>query len=310
MVRSTALTAILFAIAGTAIFSINDVAVKFLSGGYALHQIVLIRAVIGLVFLFVVITVTGTGLRQLVTTRPWDHLLRVSIVMLSNLTFFVGLNSMDLADGVAVAYISPVTTTLLSVLLLGETVGPRRWVAVLVGLLGVLIMVRPGAGVIQPAALLVLFSAVLYGCGNLMTRRMRATESAMALSFYVLSGFIIVSLAMWLWVGDGHLASDDPLWGLVFRPWIWPEAADWPVFLATGLAVTAGGLMVAQAYRKAEVGLIAPFEYVGMPMAVLWGVAIFGTFPDATDWVGIALICGAGLYVIWRETALNRKAEA
>lgn len=310
MVRSTALTAILFAIAGTAIFSINDVAVKSLSGGYALHQIVLIRAVIGLVFLFVVITVTGTGLRQLVTTRPWDHLLRVSIVMLSNLTFFVGLNSMDLADGVAVAYISPVTTTLLSVLLLGETVGPRRWVAVLVGLLGVLIMVRPGAGVIQPAALLVLFSAVLYGCGNLMTRRMRATESAMALSFYVLSGFIIVSLAMWLWVGDGHLASDDPLWGLVFRPWIWPEAADWPVFLATGLAVTAGGLMVAQAYRKAEVGLIAPFEYVGMPMAVLWGVAIFGTFPDATDWLGIALICGAGLYVIWRETALNRKAEA
>ncbi len=310
MVRSSALTAILFAIAGTAIFSINDVAVKSLSGGYALHQIVLIRAVIGLVFLFVVITVTGTGLRQLVTTRPWDHLLRVSIVMLSNVTFFVGLNSMDLADGVAVAYISPVTTTLLSVLLLGETVGPRRWVAVLVGLLGVLIMVRPGAGVIQPAALLVLFSAVLYGCGNLMTRRMRATESAMALSFYVLSGFIIVSLAMWLWVGDGHLASDDPLWGLVFRPWIWPEAADWPVFLATGLAVTAGGLMVAQAYRKAEVGLIAPFEYVGMPMAVLWGVAIFGTFPDATDWVGIALICGAGLYVIWRETALKRKAGA
>lgn len=310
MVRSTALTAILFAIAGTAIFSINDVAVKSLSGGYALHQIVLIRAVIGLAFLFVVITVTGTGLRQLVTTRPWHHLLRVSIVMLSNVTFFVGLNSMDLADGVAVAYISPVTTTLLSVLLQGETVGPRRWMAVLVGLLGVLIMVRPGAGVIQPAALLVLFSAVLYGCGNLMTRRMRATESAMALSFYVLSGFIIVSLAMWLWVGDGHLASDDPLWGLVFRPWIWPEAADWPVFLATGLAVTAGGLMVAQAYRKAEVGLIAPFEYVGMPMAVLWGVAIFGTFPDTTDWAGIALICGAGLYVIWRETALNRKAEA
>ncbi len=310
MVRSSALTAILFAIAGTAIFSINDVAVKSLSGGYALHQIVLIRAVIGLAFLFVVIAVTRTGLRQLVTTRPWDHLLRVSIVMLSNVTFFVGLNSMDLADGVAVAYISPVTTTLLSVLLLGETVGPRRWVAVLVGLLGVLIVVRPGAGVIQPAALLVLFSAVLYGCGNLMTRRMRATESAMALSFYVLSGFIIVSLAMWLWVGDGHLASDDPLWGLVFRPWIWPEAADWPVFLATGLAVTAGGLMVAQAYRKAEVGLIAPFEYVGMPMAVLWGVAIFGTFPDATDWAGIALICGAGLYVIWRETALSRKAGA
>jgi drug/metabolite transporter (DMT)-like permease len=310
MARSPALTAILFAIGGTAVFSVNDVAVKFLSGGYALHQIVLIRALIGLVFLFVVISVTGTGLRQLVTTRPWDHLLRVCIVMLSNVTFFVGLNSMELADGVAVAYISPVTTTLLSVLLLRETVGPRRWVAVLVGMLGVLIMVRPGAGVIQPAAILVLFSAVLYGCGNLMTRRMRATESAMALSFYVLLGFIFISLAMGFWVGDGHLASGDPLWGVLFRPWIWPEAPDWPVFLATGLAVTTGGLMVAQAYRKAEVGLIAPFEYVGMPMAVLWGVAIFGTFPDAVSWLGIALICGSGLYVIWRETVRKRETDA
>lgn len=310
MARSQALTAILFAVAGTAIFSINDVAVKFLSGGYALHQIVMIRAVIGLIFLFVVIAVTKTGLRQLVTTRPWDHLLRVSIVMLSNVTFFVGLNSMELADGVAVAYISPVTTTLLSVLLLREMVGLRRWVAVVVGMAGVLVMVRPGVGVIQPAALLVLFSAVLYGCGNLMTRRMRATESAMALSFYVLIGFVLVSLAMWLWVGDGHMASEDPLWGLLFRPWVWPESADWPVFLATGLAVTTGGLMVAQAYRKAEVGLIAPFEYVGMPMAVLWGMLVFQTFPDAVSWVGIALICGSGLYVIWRETARKRETDA
>jgi drug/metabolite transporter (DMT)-like permease len=309
MERTQALTAILFAIAGTAIFSVNDVAVKFLSGGYALHQIVLIRALIGLIFLFAVIAVTKTGLRQLVTTRPWDHLLRVCIIMVSNVTFFVGLNSMELADGVAVAYISPVTMVLLSVLLLGETVGPRRWAAVLVGMLGVLIMVRPGAGVIQPAALLVLFSAVLYGCGNLMTRRMRATESAMALSFYVLMGFIGVSLGMGFWVGDGHLASSDPLWGLLFRPWIWPEASDWPVFLATGLAVTSGGLMVAQAYRKAEVGLIAPFEYVGMPMAIFWGVVIFDTFPDAVAWVGIALICGSGLYVIWRE-AVQRRGNA
>lgn len=310
MARSQALTAILFAIGGTAVFSINDVAVKFLSGGYALHQIVLIRALIGLAFLFVVIVATGTGWRQLVTTRPWDHLVRVSIVMVSNVTFFVGLNSMPLADGVAVAYISPVTMVLLSVLLLRETVGPRRWAAVLVGMLGVVVMVRPGAGVVQPAAILVLFSAVLYGCGNLMTRRMRATETAMALSFYVLLGFILVSLAMGFWVGDGHLASNDPLWGLLFRPWIWPDAADWPVFLATGLAVTSGGLMVAQAYRKAEVGLIAPFEYVGMPMAVLWGVVIFGTFPDATAWVGIALICGSGLYIIWRETVRKRGTDA
>jgi drug/metabolite transporter (DMT)-like permease len=308
MARPNTLTAILFAIAGTAIFSVNDVAMKFLSGGYALHQIVLIRALVGLVFLFAIITVSGAGWRQLLTRRPLDHLIRVSIVMVSNLTFFVGLNSMEFADGVAVAYISPVTMTLLSVVLLGEPVGIRRWAAVLVGMLGVVVMVRPGAGVIAPAALLVLFSAVLYGCGNLMTRRMRATESAVTLSFYVLMGFIGVSGAMYLWAGDGHLASDDPLWGLLFRAWVWPEPEDWPTFLATGLAVTTGGLMVAQAYRKAEVGLIAPFEYVGMPMAILWGVVVFGTWPDQVAWIGIALICGAGLYTLWRETARQKQA--
>jgi drug/metabolite transporter (DMT)-like permease len=108
---------------------------------------------------------------------------------------------------------------------------------------------------------------------------------------------------MGLWVGDGHLAgSSDPSLAFLFRPWIWPPVADWWAFLATGLAVGIGGLMMSQAYRTCEAALIAPFEYVGMPMAILWGALVFGTFPDFTSWVGIALICGAGLYTLWRET--------
>jgi drug/metabolite transporter (DMT)-like permease len=208
---------------------------------------------------------------------------------------------------VAVAYVSPIVVTLLSIFVLGEKVGPRRWAAVTLGMVGVIVMLRPGAGVIHPAAILVLISAVLYAVGNLLARKMGGTESAMTLSFYVQSGFIVVSIAMGLWAGDGHLASDDTLWAFLFRPWIWPPVADWPIFLATGLAVGIGGLMVTQAYRTAEAGLIAPFEYVGMPMAILWGVIVFGTFPDATAWVGIALICGSGLYTLWRETVKRRE---
>ena len=209
----------------------------------------------------------------------------------------------------AVAYVSPIVVTLMSIVVLHEKVGPRRWAAIGVGMLGVIIMLRPGAGVIQPAAVLVLFSAVLYASGNLLARHMGGTESAMTLSFYVQAGFVVVSLSMGLWVGDGHLATEDPLLGFLFRPWIWPPLADWPIFLATGLAVGIGGMMVTQAYRTAEAGLIAPFEYVGMPMAILWGVLVFGSFPDATAWVGIALICGSGLYVIWRE-AVRRQEDA
>lgn len=309
MARSQALTGILFAAGGTMIFSINDVAIKFLSGGYALHQVILIRAFVAMAFILTVIHLSERGWSQVATSRPGTHLLRVAIIMLSNVTFFLGLAAMPLADAVAVAFVSPIVVTLLSIVFLGEKVGPRRWGAVIVGMVGVIVMLRPGAGVIQPAALLVLVSAVLYASGNLLARQMGGTESAMTLSFYVQAGFIVVSLAMGLWAGDGHLATDDPLWAFLFRPWIWPPLADWPVFLATGLAVGIGGMMVTQAYRTAEAGLIAPFEYVGMPLAIFWGVVIFGTFPDATAWVGIALICGSGLYVLWRETVVRQRTQ-
>ena len=291
------------------IFSVNDVAIKSLSGGYALHQVILIRAFVAMTVILCFIGLSGTGYRQLITRRPKTHLLRVAIVMVSNVTFFLGLAALPLADAVAVAFVSPIAVTLLSVVFLREVVGPRRWAAVILGMFGVLIMLRPGAGVIQPAAVLVLVSAILYASGNLLARQMGGTESTMALGFYVQTGFIVVSAAMGLWVGDGHLATDDKVWAFLFRPWIWPPMADWPIFLATGLAVGIGGMMVTQAYRTAEAGLVAPFEYVGMPVAVLWGVAIFGTFPDLTAWAGIALICGSGLYTLWRET-VRRKAHA
>ena len=309
MARSKALTGILLAAGGSLVFSVNDLSIKVLSDAYALHQIILIRALVAMGFILSVIAWSGHGLRPLLTRRPGTHLLRVGIVMVSNVTFFVGLAKMPLADAVAVAYVSPIVVTLLSILFLRERVGPRRWAAVMVGMLGVLVMLRPGLGVIQPAAILVLISAVLYAAGNLFARHLGDTESATTLTFYVQAGFITVSLAMGLWSGDGHLADESSLWAFLFRPWIWPPVADWPYFLATGLSVGLGGLMVTQAYRTTEAGLIAPFEYVGMPMAILWGLVVFGTFPDTTGWAGIALICGSGLYVIWREAVRKRDAE-
>ncbi|MCB6179369.1 DMT family transporter [Rhodobacter sp. Har01] len=307
MARSPALTGILLALGGTLVFSVNDVTMKYLSDGYALHQLTLIRSLVGMAVVLAVIGYSGTGLAQLLTLRPREHLARVLIVLVSNLTYFVGLSALPLADAAAVAYISPLAVTALSVPFLGERVGPRRWAAVIVGLVGVIVMLRPGAGVIQPAALLVLTSALLYASGNLMTRRMGGTESAMTLAFYVHLGFILLSLGIGLWLGDGHLASDRPLLGFLVRPWIWPPAEDWPLLIATGLSVAIGGLMMTQAYRITEVGLLAPFEYVGMPLAIFWGLVVFGTWPDSTAWWGIALICGAGLYVVWREAVRQRE---
>lgn len=306
---ATTLIGILLAIGGSAVFSVNDVAIKALSGGYALHQVILTRSVISLIFVVCFMCCTGTGLRQLRTGRLRGHLMRVGFVMVSNIAYFLGLAALPLADAVAIAFISPLVVTLLSTLVLGEHVGPRRWAAVAVGLLGVIVMMRPGAGALQPAALLVLISACSYASTHMMTRRLKDTESAATLNFYVQVGFIFVSCAFGLTVGDGHLAgSANPSLAFLFRAWIWPPVADWPWFLATGLSVAIGGLMISQAYRLCAAAVVAPFEYAAMPLAILWGVTIFGQWPDLTAWFGIALICGAGLYTLWRETVIRKRA--
>ena len=302
-------TGILLAIGGGITLSLNDLAIKALSGSYALHQVILIRAAIGMALVLGVIWVSRTGFRQLLTRRPGAHLFRVCIVMVSNITYFVGLSLLPLADAVATAFVAPLLVTLMSAVILGEQVGPRRWAAVGVGLIGVIVMTRPGEGVIQPAAILVLISAFCYASSHMMTRRMRDTESAMTLNFFVQIGFIIVSCSFGLIAGDGHLAqAPGSTWEFLFRPWIMPHTGDLWAFVATGIAVGVGGLMMSQAYRTTEAALVAPFEYVGMPMAILWGILFFGTWPDLTAWAGIALICGAGLYTLWRET-VRRKVQ-
>ncbi len=304
----TNLLGILCAVTGAAVLSVNDVAIKSLSGSYALHQVILTRSGISILFLLGFMGLAG-GYGQMRSTRPGAHLIRVSFVMLSNITYFLGLAALPLADAVAIAFVSPLVVTLLSVLVLGERVGPHRWAAVALGMAGVVVMLRPGTSAFQPAALMVLASAFTYAATHMMTRRMRATESAVTMNFYVQCGFILVSTTMGLTVGDGRLAgSSDPSLAFLLREWVWPPVADWPWFLATGLSVATGGLMISQAYRLCEAAVIAPFEYAAMPLAILWGLVFFNQSPDLVAWIGIALICGAGLYVLWRETLHRSRA--
>lgn len=306
--RAAPLSGILLAIGGSLVFSVNDVAIKFLSGDYPLHQVILVRAIIGLVFLFAVIAATGGHFSQLRTGRGGTHLLRVLVVVTSNATYFLALAAMPLADAVALAFVAPVFITLLSIPMLGEKVGPHRWAAVGVGLAGTFIMMRPGLHGIQPAAILVLISAACYAFSQMLARGMRQTESAVTLSFYIQMGFLVTSALMGLLAGDGRFAgSSDPSIAFLLRGWLWPPVEDWPAFAATGLAVAIGGLMMAQAYRTVEAAVVAPFEYSAIPMAILWGAVVFGTLPDAVGLAGMALIVAAGLYTLWRETLRARQ---
>jgi drug/metabolite transporter (DMT)-like permease len=305
--RRQTLTGILCALGASAAFSVNDMAIKFLSGDYALHQVILIRSLVGMSVVLAVALLFQGGLAALRTRRPGAQVLRGLCVVMSNLFYFVGLAALPLAYTSAVFFVAPLMITALSVPLLGEKVGPRRWVAVAVGFAGVLVMLRPADG-LGWAVVLPLVSALAYALMHMMTRHLKATENAASLTFYTQSCFIAVSAGMGLAFGDGNAAAQsDASLAFLFRGWIWPPTGDWPVLLATGVGSAIGGLLIAQAYRLGEAGLIAPFEYVAVPLAIFWGLVVFQEWPAARDWWGIALICGAGLYIGWRETVVARR---
>lgn len=283
-------------------FSINDVAIKFLSGGYALHQVVLIRSVIGLFIIMAVIAPFTSGWAIARTKRLKMHILRGLCVVFANMTFFLGLAAMPLADAVAIFFVSPLVITLFSVVFLGEVVGPRRWAAIAVGLIGVLVMMRPGTAAFQVASLLPLAAAVCYAGLHILTRRIGGTESAATMAFYIQVVFLFVGVSFGLIAGDGRFGDQSDLsLAFLFRAWSWPAVADLPIFLVIGVGTAVAGYLISQAYHVAEASYVAPFEYLALPMAVVWGIVVFDEFPDVWDFVGMALILGAGLFMVWRE---------
>ena len=304
--RSTAIFGSLSAIFAVFCFSTNDVAIKFISKDYALHLVVLIRSLVGLIVLFLFIVPLSGGVKVLYTNRLGLHLLRGFCVVFANITFFLGLAALPLAEGVAIFFISPLLITIFSVVFLKEIVGPRRWAAVTIGLIGVLIILRPGSATFQTASLLPLSAAFGYATLHMLTRYIGKTESAASMSFYIQLTFLVVCLMLGLTIGDGKFSGwNDPSLEFLFRAWSWPSSDHYSILILIGTTSAFGGFFISQAYRISEAAVVAPFEYIALPIAIFWGVIVFGEFPDKTTFIGIALILGSGLYIIWRETILK-----
>ena len=142
-----------------------------------------------------------------------------------------------------------------------------------------------------------------------MTRRLGPTTKASALAVYIQGVFIVVSLGIFLVAGDGRYAADaeNESMRMLLRAWVWPRGDDIYLFLLLGLVSAGMGYTIAQAYRLAEAGTLAPFEYTGLPLALLWSWLIWHELPDPTEWLGITLILGAGLFVYVRERIRRRQ---
>jgi drug/metabolite transporter (DMT)-like permease len=288
--------------------SLQDSIVKWLGATYALHQIVLTRSVIAATITLIVLAAMSR--LALLRTRRWSlHLVRGLLLVVTNSAFFLALVAMPIAEAVAMFFVAPLFITLLSAVLLGEPAGPRRLAAVLVGFAGVVIVVRPGSGLFGYVALLPVGAAATYAVMQILTRRLGTTDSAATMAFYIQLTFIIVGLGMGMAVGDGRFAgSDDPSLSFLLRSWRPPTDADLPLFALVGLLIAAASVLLSQAYRTTEAATIAPFEYIALPFATVWGFLFWGDVPDATALLGMTLIVGSGVFIVVRTERLQSRS--
>ena len=289
--------------------TLSDSIIKWLSPHYALHEVMLFRALFAMIVVMIIVKFEG-GLVVLKTRRPLLHLLRGFFLVLANMFFFLGLSVLPLAETVALFFASPLFICLLSKPVLGEAVGLPRWFAIVLGLIGVVVMLRPGTELFRLTSFLPIMAALVYAAMVMVSRKLGMQDKASTLTFYIQVAFIVVSGIVGIAIGDGVLhASDNPTIEFLVRAWKWPSIADLQLLALCGAIVALGGYLLSQAYRLGQASVVAPFEYTSMPFALLVGYVLWGDWPDAVSFIGSALIIASGLLVVYFENQ-KRKSTA
>lgn len=290
-----------FLVLGMLIFSLQDVAVKGIGGSYPILEIVVFRSLSALPLTLLFFRLEGgRGLPK--TRRLGLETIRGLCYFLSYTTYFMGLASLPLADIAAIKFSGPLIITVLSVMLLGERVGLRRWLALPVGFVGVLLIVKPGLGAFNLGSVFALISVLFYALAAILTRKLQATDSSATMSYfsslvYLLATLILVPLV--LLVGD--FPNAHPSIAFLFRAWAIPTLIDGVVMVGLGLVWAGGMYFIARAYSMALASVVAPFEYIALPINVVWGFILYRELPEWTTWAGAALALLSGLYVLYQE---------
>ena len=272
-----------------------DAIAKFLTDTLAPAQIAWARFFFQMLFL-IPLALRGERLVHLADI-PW-HCLRGVLIAVATTCFFTALTVMPLADNIAIFFVEPLILSLLAGVLLKEGIGWRRIAAILVGFAGAMLIVRPSFAAFGVYALLPLVAATCFAVYLLLTRLLGARTDAIMMQVSAGVGGLVTMTAL---MGLGAL-TDWPL-----LAWRMPDAASWALLMLLGLVATIAHLLIVQAFRRASAVVLAPFQYLEIMAAVFWGWVVFGDWPEATTWLGIAIIVAAGLYVFHRE---RRRAVA
>ncbi|MCH7942487.1 MAG: DMT family transporter [Proteobacteria bacterium] len=280
-------------VGGGALLTLNDVTVKWLSTDYPIGEIMSLRGL----FVFLPIALIagyGGGLRALEIRNLGAQGARAALTLLSTVFYLTALAVMPIADTIAITFAGPLFLTMLATPLLGEPVGWRRWTAVVVGFVGVVVMVRPGTGTLQAVALLPVAAALMGALRDIITRRITSHIARAESSVAILCFTTLVVI----------------LGGLLTLPFGWrlPSMVDLGLLALSGFLLGAAHYLLIEAFRFAEVGLIAPFKYISIVWAVLLGFLVWGDIPDRWIVIGAGLVIGSGLYIFHREAVSHTRA--
>ena len=262
-----------------------DVIAKFLGQqGMPILQVVWARLVLG-ALMTLPFALRIAGPKSLWPDRPWYHTLRAAFLVAATFFFFLSLKWLPIADALAIFFVQPLIVTVLSAFVLREAVGPRRWIAVAVGFIGTLIIIRPGIAELNPGSWLAFGAGVTLAFYFVMTRAISGRAHAMVTMFQTsLLGGLILSAGIW-WV------------------WVWPSPTQWAMLAALAFIGTAGHLLIVRAYDHAEASLLAPLAYTEMITSVALGWLFFSDFPDAYTFLGVAILISCAIYISMRERA-------
>jgi drug/metabolite transporter (DMT)-like permease len=268
-------------------FGAQDAVIKFVLENLPVWQTQFLRALMAGVVLAVAATLRPGGARLRILSPRWA-LIRAALLAASYLLFYASLPFLTLTEAAAAYYVSPLLIMIFAAWLMREPVGPRHVMAALVGFAGVLLMIRPGSDVAQPAAILPVAGAACYALGVVVTRWRCRGEDTLAL--------MSVHNAMNAAVGFcGVLLA--PLVVEEARGWAPVARGDWALLAATTAAFLVGAWFALSAYQRADASRLAPFEFTYLAVPPVFDLLIWGRLPDALSWAGLALIAGAGLWV-------------
>jgi S-adenosylmethionine uptake transporter len=291
---------------GLFLFSIQDIIIKFFSDQYSVLQIVFIRGVISMAVIALAIRLFWPATTYL-SRRPGIAVARGLFGFFSYLAYYLAVAAMPLAEVVAIVFTMPLFVTAMSALILGEKVGMRRWSAVFVGFVGVMIILSPEGEFNTLAVSLAFVASITYATQTTITRFLSAHDQPLTLAFNSILVFTCASGVLSLLLLGGVISVDSSHESLVFfsRDWVMPEMPHLALMLFLGINGAVGFYCLSKAYCSSEASAIAPFEYTYILWAIVFGYLFWNEVPGTTTIVGVIILVSSSLYIWYRERQLE-----